>query len=111
MESIIYLIYDMDAELSRQSILIINEKTELNFQTNNLADDYVPITYQILIDARKESLGMGEGYPRYKDGVLIYVLPCPPMGLIVEPNNGVVLELTKEVFERDYLPTLDEEIL
>ena len=101
--TIIYLIYDMEAKLSASNVATINAVTELKF------DDLDNVTYQNLIDARKQSQSMAFGYPKYKDGALIWVLPCPPMGLNVDPESVAIKEVSKADYVENYLPTFDVE--
>lgn len=96
----IYLIYDINEPLADLNIDIIKSLTELK-------DLQYGTTYQQLIKARKDSLGYGYGYPKYKDEVLIYVLPALVMGLEVDPNSTAIKEVTEEEYINNYLPTFD----
>ena len=98
----IYLIYDVDESLSDSNIDIIREGTELKELPYGT-------TYQQLIQARKDSLGYGYGYPKYKDEVLIYVLPSLVIGLTVDPNSTAIKEVTEDDYVNNYLPTFDVE--
>ena len=91
----------MSAKLSSQNVKTINAVTELHFEDIN------NVTYQMLIDGRTESLGMGYGYPRHKNGVLVWVLPSIPMGLIIDPNSTVIKEYTEQEYIDNILPTFD----
>jgi hypothetical protein len=95
-----YLIYDMSESLEDYNIDIIKNLTELK-------DLPYGTTYQELINARKESLGYGYGYPQYKEGNLVYVLPSLVMGLIINPNSTAIKEVTEEDYVNNYLPTFD----
>jgi len=91
----------MGAKLSPQNVQTINNVTELNFE------DVDNVTYQMLIDGRTASLGMAFGYPRHKDGALVYILPSIPMGLVVDPSSTAIKEYTEEEYINNVLPTLD----
>jgi len=99
--TVVYVISDMNAKLSVSNVAIINELTELHFE------DIENVTYQMLIDARKDSLGMAYGYPMYKDGIEFWVLPSVPMGIVVDPNSDVIKEYTEEHYKKYVLPTWD----
>lgn len=99
--TVVYVISDMSAKLSSSNVAIINELTELHFE------DIENVTYQMLIDARKDSLGMAYGYPMYKDGIEFWVLPSVPMGIVVDPNSDVIKEYTEEHYKKYVLPTWD----
>jgi hypothetical protein len=103
MKTIIYVISDMDAKLDSYNVNIINQLTELNFE------DIENVTYQMLIDARRNSLNMAYGYPMYLDGVQFWVLPSLPMGLTIEEGSEVITEYTEEEYKRDILPNWDKE--
>ena len=91
----------MGAKLSPQNVATINKVTELHF------DDLENVTYQMLIDSRTDSMGMAYGYPKYKNGVLVWVLPSIPMGLIVDENSTVIKEYTEQEYIDNILPTFD----
>lgn len=103
LEVIVFVISDMSAKMSADNVEIINNLTELNFE------DTYNVTYQMLIDARRESTGSGYGYPMFKDGVRFWVLPSVPMGLTVDPTSTVIKQYTEEEYVRDVLPTFDVE--
>ena len=98
---IVYTIHDMSAKLSPQNVVTINSVTELYFE------DLENVTYQMLIDGRTESLGMAYGYQRHKNGVLVWVLPSIPMGLVVDQNSTAIKEHTEEEYINNILPTFD----
>jgi hypothetical protein len=103
LQVIVFVISDMSAKMSADNVEIINNLTELNFEdTDN-------VTYQMLIDARRESIGSGYGYPMFKDGLQFWVLPSLQMGLTVDPNSTVIKQYTEEEYVRDVLPTFDVE--
>jgi len=99
----VYVISDMTATLTPGNVEVINEKTELHF------DDINNVTYQNLIDARRESRGSEYGYPKYKNGVKFWVLTSIPMGLVVEPNSTAITEYTEQEYINDVLPLWDIE--
>ena len=104
MQEIVFVINNMGGKLSADNVEIINQLTELNFEDVN------NVTYQNLIDERKDSLNMAYGYPMYKDSVEFWVLPSLNMGLSVNPNNHDIKEYTKEQYKKDILPFWDKEI-
>ena len=96
----IFLIYDMSEPLDDYNIDIIRKLTELKdlpYGTN----------YTELIEARKESLGYGYGYPRYRNGDLVYVLPSLPMGMIIDPTTTAIEEVSEEDYVNIHEPTFD----
>ena len=97
---IVYTIHDMGAKLSSQNVAKINAVTELYF------DDLENVTYQMLIDGRSQSLGMAYGYPRHKNGVLFWVLPSIPIGLVVDPTSKAIKEYTESEY-KEFEKTLD----
>ncbi len=103
LETPIFVISDMSATMSADNVEIINNLTELYFE------DTENVTYQMLIDARKDSIGIGYGYPMYKDGVQFWVLPSIPMGLTVDPNSPSIKQYTLDEYLKDVLPTFDVE--
>jgi len=96
----IYLIYDMNEPLEDSNIDIIKNLTELKSLPYGT-------TYSELIQARKDSLGYGYGYPKYKEGKLVYVLPSLVMGLTINPNSTAIKEVTEADYLTNYLPTFD----
>ena len=103
LETPIFVISDMSATMSADNVEIINSLTELYFE------DKENVTYQMLIDARKDSTGSEFGYPMFKDGVEFWVLPSISMGLTVDPNSTAIKQYTLEEYVRDVLPTFDVE--
>lgn len=100
---VIYIISDMNATLDEANVLILNEVTELNYT------DTLNVTYQMLQDDRKESLGMAYGYFKKKEGVSFWVLPSLPMGLIIKEGNTDIKEYTEEEYKENVLPLWDIE--
>ena len=93
----------MNAKLDEANVLTLNEVTELNYtDTSN-------VTYQMLHDDRKESLGMAYGYFENKEGVPFWVLPSLPMGLIIKEGNTDIKEYTEEEYTENVLPLWDIE--
>ena len=103
LEITIFVISDMSATMSADNVEIINNLTELYFE------DTENVTYQMLIDARRDSLGTEFGYPMFKDGVEFWVLPSLQMGLTVDPNSTAIKQYTEEEYIKDVLPTFDVE--
>ena len=93
----------MNATLDEANVLILNEVTELNYT------DTLNVTYQMLQDDRKESLGMAYGYFKKKEGVSFWVLPSLPMGLIIKEGNTDIKEYTEEEYKENVLPLWDIE--
>ena len=100
---VIYIISDMNASLDEANVLVINENTELNYPPNS------SVTYQMLHDDRKESLGMAYGYFKKKEGVEFWVLPSLPMGLIIKEGNTDIKEYTEQEYINNVLPLWDIE--
>ena len=103
LETPIFVISDMSANMSADNVEIINNLTELYFE------DTENVTYQMLIDARKDSKGTEFGYPMFKDGTQFWVLPSISMGLTVDPNSTAIKQYTLEEYVKDVLPTFDVE--
>ena len=93
----------MKATLDEANVLVINETTELNYT------DTLNVTYQMLHDDRKASLGMAYGYFKKKEGVEFWVLPSLPMGLIIKEGNTDIKEYTEQEYKENILPLLDIE--
>ena len=104
---IIYVINNMDATLDEANVLVINEVTELNYPPINGKYDYV--TYQMLHDDRKESLGMAYGYFKNKNSVPFWVLPSLPIGLVIKEGNTDIVEYTEEEYIKNIEPLWDVE--
>lgn len=104
MDEIVYVINDMSAKLSARNVQIINQLTELNF------DDVENVTYQMLIDARKESMGMAYGYPMYLNSFQFWVLPSLVMGLTIEEGSEAIKEYSKQYYIDNIMPTWDVEL-
>ena len=102
-EIIVYIINDMNATLDEANVLVINEATELNYT------DTLNVTYQMLHDDRKESLGMAYGYFKNKNSVPFWVLPSLPMGLIIKEGNTDIEEYTEQEYIENILPLWDIE--
>ena len=82
----------MKATLDEANVLVINETTELNYT------DTLNVTYQMLHDDRKASLGMAYGYFKKKEGVQFWILPSLPMGLIIKEGNTDIKEYTEDEY-------------
>ena len=98
----VYLIYEMEALLSVDNVKIIKSLTELKHL------DVDNTTYQILVNERKKSLGMGYGTPQYNNGVLCYVLPSIAMGLTVYPDSTSIKAVSMSDYVINYLPFFDK---
>lgn len=99
----IYVISDMSAKLSASNVEVINNLTELSFSDVN------NVTYQNLIDARRESKGSGYGYEVSVQGVKKWVLPSVPMGLVVDPLSTAITEYTEQDYITQIMPLIDKE--
>lgn len=100
-QTIIYLIHDLDAKLTASNVEVINQLTELSFSDVN------NVTYRQLIEARKQSLGNGYGYEVSIQGVKKWVLPSIPMGLVVDPSSVAIKEYTEQEYKTQILPLID----
>ena len=103
LEVILFVISDMSEKMSADNVEIINNLTELNFE------DTENVTYKMLINARRESIGSGYGYPMFKDGVKFWVLPSLQMGLSIDPTSTVIKQYTEDEYVKNVLPTFDVE--
>lgn len=103
MDILVYVISDMSAKLTADNVEVINQLTELNFSDVN------NVTYQDLINARRDSMHMAYGYPMFKNSVQFWVLPSLPMGLYIDPLSDVIKEYTEGKYKKDILPFWDIE--
>jgi len=101
--TIIYVISDLNGVISKENIEKINNLTELNFE------GFETVTYQMLIDARRNSMEMAYGYPMFKNGVKFWVLPSLPMGLIIYNDNDIIKEYYEQDYKKNILPFWDIE--
>ncbi len=92
---VFFVVSDMNATLNAENVSKINYATELNF------DDVNNVTYQMLHDARLQTMGGNHcGSFKKLNGVEYWVLPTPKaMNLTINVDNTDIVEYSYNDFK------------